>query len=144
MLLFHFKICYVRVLWAHTLRSQRPFSASVQFCLYVRQSSLCIASFYFLKVSAYILFLSSLTFVLNSIHHVRRMNAILFVFFATVPKRKSLCYPLDIIIIVNNNKLMNAHLCFVHPVPSTVSLQGGDVLSVTAVHHHLCYRYIPL
>lgn len=99
-----------------------------------------IASFYFLKVSAYVLFLSSLTFVLNSIQHVRRMNAVQFGFFATVPVRRSLCYPLGITIIVNNNKLRNGHLCFVHPVP----LQGGDVLSVTAVHHHLCYRYIPL
>lgn len=53
---------------------------------------------------------------------------------------EDLCYPLGITIIVNNNKLMNGHLCFVHPVP----LQGGDVLSVTAVHHHFCYRYIPL
>lgn len=61
-----------------------------------------IAYFYLFEVSAYILFLFSMTVGLNDTQHVGRMDAILSVFFAMVPVRKSLHYPLDIT--KNHNK----------------------------------------
>lgn len=89
------------MLRGHTLKSQVPYSASIQLH-FMYGNLIFVVYFYFFEVSAYILFMFSITFGLNSTQHVGRMDAILSVFFAMVPVRKSLPYPLDIT--KNHNK----------------------------------------
>lgn len=83
------------MLWGQTLRSQVPYSASIQLCLYVCQSSLYHIFLFSWRVCLYFV---------PALHHIwfeqyttlGRMDAILRVFFATLSVRKSLPYPLDI------------------------------------------------
>lgn len=109
--------------------------------IYVRMcGNLVFIASYFLEMSAYILFLSSITFGLNSTQSIGWMDAVLCMFFATVPVSKFMYYPLDI---TKSHKLWTLNLCFAQPMPSIVSFKGVCVLSVTPAQHQFYYRSIP-
>lgn len=102
--------------------------------------SLVFIASYFLEMSAYILFLSSITFGLNSTQSMGWMDAVLCMFFATVSVSKFLYYPLDI---TKSHKLWTLNLCLVQPIPPIVSFKSVYVFSVTPAHHQFYYRSIP-